>query len=74
MKEIGSEFWTTEYYAGEERFFLSGRTALDFIIRDITAEICVNKVFLPALCCHSMIEPFLSNGLSVNFYDVCLEN
>ena len=70
MKEIGSEFWTTESTKSQELFFVSGRTALDFIIRDILLTSSVGKVFLPSYCCHSMIEPFLSNGLSVSFYEI----
>ncbi len=72
--EIGSEFWTIESSKKETRFFVAGRTALDFIIRDIMAERTIGTVFLPALCCHSMIEPFLRNGLSVEFFDINFEN
>lgn len=49
---------------------LSGRTALDFIIRDIKASKEFNSVMLPSYCCASMIEPFVRNGISVGFYKV----
>jgi len=74
MKEIGSEFWTTEPNAGQELFFVSGRTALDYIIRDILVQRTVKQVFMPSYCCHSMIEPFLRNKVSVKFYHVYPEN
>lgn len=50
---------------------LSGRTALEHIV-----EILVNQgkksAYLPAFCCHTMIEPFLTHGMDVSFYDVLL--
>lgn len=50
---------------------LSGRTALEHVV-----EILVNKgkksAYLPAFCCHTMIEPFLTHGMTVSFYDVVL--
>lgn len=50
---------------------LSGRTALEHVV-----EILVNKgkrtAYLPAFCCHTMIEPFLTHGMDVSFYDVVL--
>ena len=70
-KEIGSEFWNEEVKKEDKRFFLSGRTALDFIIKNILFEYpCVNSVLLPSYCCHTMIEPFVRNGIQVRFYDV----
>ena len=80
-KEIGSEFWLQlETYGMQEQemFFgehsvaclLSGRTAVDFIIRDIKAERSFQEVMLPSYCCESMIEPFIKNDIRVNFYKV----
>lgn len=70
--EIGSEFWKKDqkYIQANEELFLSGRTALDVIIRDILAEHEVTSALLPSYCCHTMIKPFLLNGISVRFYDV----
>ena len=58
-------------YANQIVETLSGRTALEHIV-----EILVKKgkksAYLPAYCCHTMIEPFLTHGMSVSFYDVVL--
>lgn len=74
MREIGSEFWSTETQKQDIRFFLSGRTALDFIIGDILTEGNISAVHMPSLCCHSMVEPFLRNSIPVVFYDVFFED
>lgn len=69
--EIGSEFWSVEPIHHDIRFFLSGRTALDYIIRDIKKKYPkINSVLLPSYCCESMIYPIINNGFSVRFYDV----
>ena len=69
--EIGSEFWSVKPIDNDTRFFLSGRTALDYIIRDIKKKYPkINSVLLPSYCCDSMIYPIINNGLSVRFYDV----
>lgn len=82
MKEIGSEFWegsTPLDGNGIEsiipngfdcRYVLSGRTALDIIIRDAIREKDIQKVYLPSFCCHSMIEPFVNNRIAIEFYSV----
>lgn len=78
--EIGSEFWENPCYEdGQEnpivfneqkRGFLCGRTALDHIIRDAKEEYGIRSSLLPSYCCHTMIEPFLRNGIAVRFYSV----
>ncbi len=73
MREIGSEFWSIDKKKAEEQLFLSGRTALEFIIRDIISTCKVMSVLLPSWCCHTMIEPFVRHGISVRFYDVYFE-
>ncbi len=77
MKEIGSEFWSETnkeniYSKGSDDslFLLSGRTAIDFIIRDIKSSKSFKKVMLPSYCCESVIEPFFRNGVEVIFYSV----
>jgi len=82
MKEIGSEFWTTpaqstdapvwEKYSGEKRFFLSGRTALHAVIREILQSKPCKHAYLPCYCCDSMVAPFLQEGLKVSFYEVSI--
>lgn len=81
MNEIGSEFWPVEtenrrwdgHMYGEkagQAYLLAGRTALDYIIRDIKKSRCFSSVMLPSFCCESMIAPFLDNGVNVYFYNV----
>lgn len=70
VKEIGSEFWNDGPVRQDKVFLLSGRTALEYIIRDITKHHTVKSVLLPSYCCHTMIEPFCRHGISVRFYDV----
>ena len=70
QKEIGSEFWEARPQTGQREYFLSGRTALEFIIRDILCERTVTSVLMPSYCCHTMIEPFVRHGIQVRFYDV----
>lgn len=70
MKEIGSDFWKSELSRNDIHFFLSGRTALDYIIRDIQIENKFCSVLLPSYCCHTMIEPFVHHGMNIRFYDV----
>ncbi len=74
LREIGSEFWNAEPKFSNEEFLLSGRTALDFIIRDILKQKNVDSVMLPSYCCHTMIEPFMVNKINVRFYDVYFDN
>lgn len=86
MTEIGSEFWAADCcrpgglppvwsrFPGETRFYLSGRTALDAAIEDIMSQRPCHSALLPSYCCHTMIEPFLRHGISVDFYPVELEN
>lgn len=79
--EIGSEFWDvpvceTENYIipSNTEWFVSGRSALKAIIKDIKTEITFNSAALPSWCCDSMIIPFLEEGINVEFYPVYLEN
>ena len=48
---------------------LSGRTALEHIV-ELLVQRGAKSACLPAYCCHTMIEPFLSHGMQVSFYDV----
>lgn len=80
MKEIGSEFHISHWPSalitardGDAEYVLSGRTALDIIIRDLKEQSNVLSVYMPAYCCESMIEPFLRNGIKVELYDMYLD-
>ena len=80
--EIGSEFWSgctplngtgvsQLLPAGmDTRYTLCGRTALELVLRDAMAQRQLRKAYLPSYCCHTMIEPFVSKGITVEFYDV----
>ena len=75
MREIGSEFWTQYNPANvtntdNEKYLLSGRTALQFIIDDILLSKNAKKVLMPSYCCESMILPFVKSGIDIQFYHV----
>ena len=82
--EIGSEFWDADISESlidicdssyDSAFLLSGRTALDFVIRDIVFKLNRGfSAYLPSYCCETMIEPFINNGCSVDFYNVDFVN
>lgn len=72
--EIGSEFWDSGPQKKNSVYLLSGRTALDFILRDILKTQTVQLAHLPSYCCHTMVEPFFRNGIPVKFYDVFIDD
>lgn len=77
-KEIGSEFWLDFEPKditpnSQETLVLSGRTAIDVIIKDIQKTRKIRTVYLPAYCCDSMIDPFIRNGVQVKLYDICFD-
>lgn len=75
MQELGNEFWDTSKIKIEDietqytRNLLSGRTAIDYIVRDLKFSKSINSVLIPSYCCESMIEPFLKNDISLLFYN-----
>ena len=77
-REIGSEFHVcniTEQFCEfftDWQYFLTGRTALDNIIKDIKKNRNVKTALLPAYCCHSMALPFEDNNIEVSYYDIDL--
>lgn len=79
-REIGSEFWDIPVsekggvaFPLETEWFLSGRSALSTIVSDIQKKRNVKTVAMPALCCDSMILPFVKAGVEVRFYPVYRE-
>ena len=58
MREIGSEFWKPlkQHVRDSESFYLSGRTALDVIIRDAIKSYGITSVLMPSYCCHTIME------------------
>lgn len=75
MQELGSEFWENSKIESNyvdtpyRRNLLSGRTAIDYIIRDIKLNRIINSVLIPSYCCESMLEPFLRNNIKLSFYN-----
>ena len=70
IKEIGSEFWAAPQQQVDKHYLLSGRTALEYIVRDIKHTNAIRSVLMPSYCCHTMIEPFVRHGFAIRFYDV----
>ena len=73
-REIGSEYWDVSsgndnIFPENTAWFLSGRSALSFIIQDIKSKCDVKSAALPIWCCDSMIIPFKREGIEVIFYD-----
>ena len=80
--EIGSEFETDESLIGGSKnnivflddkniFMFSGRTCIDYILKDIKiAYKDVKKAYLPRYCCQSMIDPFVDNDIECKFYSL----
>jgi len=74
MKEIGSEFWDIPIsdkdngiFPQNTKWFLSGRSALRAIIRDLKN---IKTIAIPSWCCESMVKPFEEVGIEVNYYPV----
>lgn len=74
MSEIGSEFWNiplidtvNNIFPKDTQWFLSGRSALISILKDIQGA---HTVAMPSWCCDSMIAPFVNAGYEVYFYPV----
>lgn len=76
MKEIGSEFWDVPRCANDidnrifpkfTQWFLSGRSALKAIIRELKG---CHTVAMPSWCCDSMVKPFVDAGFAVHFYPI----
>lgn len=95
VREIGSEFWDVptcddenNLFPENAEWFLSGRSALRAIIRDIEKNRArnvesprslrstksVSHVALPSWCCDSIIKPFLDARIEVLFYSVYFAN
>jgi len=73
-REIGSEYWDIpvgkdNIFPKDTAWFLSGRSALTFIVRDIKTKWDVKTAALPFWCCDSMIIPFIKEGIDVLFYN-----
>jgi hypothetical protein len=79
VREIGSEFWLERdskelSHDRDGCYVLSGRTAIVLIIQNIVKTRPVHNAYLPAWCCDSMVEPFLSKGIHVELYDMSFDD
>lgn len=54
----------------EFSYTFSGRAAIELALKDIKSYKGINNVYMPSYCCQSMIQPFIDNGVQVDFYDV----
>ncbi len=78
MREIGSEFWDvptterdTDVFPETVQWYLSGRSALRAIIRELKG---CRTVAMPSWCCGSMVSPFVDAGIEIRFYPVYFRN
>lgn len=55
---------------GDFSYVFSGRSAIEYAIEDILHQKKVKNVYMPSYCCTSMIQPFLSKGIDVQYYNV----
>lgn len=74
MREIGSEFWNITNSRFEKSFFLLGRTALIYIVKDAIVSYGIKSALLPSWCCHTMIQPFFDCGIKIRYYDVLYDS
>lgn len=79
-KEIGSEFWDVpisetdnNVFDKNTRWFISGTSALEYIIADIINNNDIDIAAIPSWCCSCMITPFLKNNIKVKFYPVYMD-
>lgn len=86
--EIGSEFWLESdleidnqstipnwlKLGSDNKLLLSGRTSIDYILKDIIDKRNILKVYFPSYACDSMLQPFIDTGIEVIFYKVYYEN
>ena len=78
--EIGSEFWDIPIaekdqlcFPSNTMWFISGTSALHYIIQDVVKHRRIKSAAIPSWCCSSMIEPFLKNGIEVFFYSIYVD-
>lgn len=79
--EIGSEFWevpviSTGKFAFQDntRWFISGTSALEFILEEVSLRRTILTAAVPSWCCSSMIEPFMKRGIVLSFYSVIVDD
>lgn len=55
-------------------YVMSGRTALNFIIRDILSRKTINSIYMPEYSSTSMISPIIEYNIRIFFYKVCFSS
>ena len=61
------DFWK---FGKDNKFTVSGRTAIYYILEEIQKSNLIKKAYLPSYICNSMIQPFLDFGIKYNIdYD-----
>ena len=80
MREIGSEFWSvptaqnkTGLFPADTVWYLSGRSALRAIVRELKRDYKVKSIAVPSWCCDSMLQPLLAEEVSFEFYPVYVQ-
>ena len=78
--EIGSEFWDVPVsetvwngFSDNIKWFISGTSALQFVLADAKREREIRSAAIPSWCCECMITPFLQQGIEVFFYSVYVD-
>ena len=82
IKEYGSELdWESNYeyinrtypylFLNRAQYFRSGRDSFRAIALKLNG--CYKRILIPALCCNSMVDPFINNGYEVIFYKLNLD-
>ncbi len=83
--EIGSEYWKYEgnlncnnsnfwNFGKDNKFVLSGRTAIYYVLKNICLNNNIQKVYFPSYSCTSMEQPFIDLGIEIEYYDVYYNN
>lgn len=83
--EIGSEYWKCDEiltsnnenfwkFGKDNKFVLSGRTAIFYVLKDILEKRNIKKVYFPSYSCTSMVQPFKDLNIEIEYYDVYYNN
>ena len=82
--EIGSEFWISDNEKVENHFWdelgvdnvflFSGRTAIEYVLKQIMRTKKIKTAYFPSYCCASMLQPFFEKNIQVEFYQVFYDN
>lgn len=72
-QKITDEFFTNVCESNIE-LLVSGRSAIDFAVKDLIIKKNIKYALLPDYICESMIQPFINNGINIEFYSVKFQN